>query len=228
MQNLVIRLISLAIFTIIGLATAKHIQQVANTKSLAFEDLDLWNDLRTGLSMMRNDLSQAFHVLYDDLGDENKQAILQNQRVPHTLFDGRKSEMVFTSLSHRVYYTDKRECEQTEISYFLQNRPGRKYPSLMKRESEMIDDDLYQGGGVYTLIENVTSFELQYWDEKQQRWVDDWSSDGGSYRDKFPYSVKIKIEVARISPTTQKEMRLKVETEIKIAFPNNEATVAQF
>lgn len=221
-------LLSLAIFVLIGLATTRHIQQVQQTKNLAFDDLDLYNDLRTAISMLRSDLSQAFHILYDDLGDENKQALLQNQQVAHTLFDGRKSEMVLTSLSHRVYYQGRRECEQTEISYFLQNKQGAKYPSLMKRESDIVDADLYNGGPIYTVLENVVSLEFEYWDEKASRWVQDWSSDGGAYRDHFPYSVKVKLEVARPSQTTTNELRLKLETQIKIAFPNNDLKVVQF
>lgn len=215
-------LLSLAIFTVIGIATVKHISQIANTKNLAFQDLDVYNDARAAVNLMRTDLSQAFHILYDDLGEENKAALLQNQPVPHTLFDGRKNELIFTSLSHRVYYSGRRECEQTEISYFLQRREGSKLPSLMKRESEFIDSDLYQGGSIFTLVDNVLSLEFEYWDEKTGKWVQDWSSDGGAYRDKFPMAVKVKIAIA------QGEASFKVETELKVAFPNNEQTLVQF
>ena len=216
-------LLSLAIFTIIGVATVKHIQQVQNTKNMAFEDLDMYNDARAAISLMRTDLSQAFHILYDDLGEDNKQALLQNQPAPHTLFDGRKAELIFTALSHRVYYTGKRESEQTEISYFLQRKDGARLPSLMKRESEFIDADLYQGGNVYTLLDNVALLEFEYWDEKTGKWVQDWSSDGGGYRDHFPLSVRVKIEVQQ-----DQKQRFKIESQFKVAFPNNEPTLVQF
>ena len=111
-------LLALAIFTIIAMATVRHIQQLVNTKNVAFQDLDMYNGVRAAISVMRFDIGQSFHVLYDELGAENKAAVLQNQPVAHTLFDGRKNELVFTALSHRVYYTNLRESEQTEISYF--------------------------------------------------------------------------------------------------------------
>lgn len=216
-------LLSLAIFTVIGLATVRHIQQIRNTKELAFRDLDLYSDARSAISLLRNDLGQAFHVLYEDLGEEAKQAVLQNQQIAHTIFDGRKSEIIFTALSHRNYYRGRRETDQTEISYFLQRKEKSRFPSLMKRESEMIDNNLFEGGSVYTLIDGVSSLEFQYWDDKAQRWVQDWNSDGGAYRDQFPRAVKVKIEITRDSG-----QKFTAETQIKITFPNNEQFLVQF
>ena len=216
-------LVSLAIFTVIGLATVKHIQQISNTKALAFRDLDLYSDARSALSLLRSDLGQAFHVLYDDLGDESKQAILQNQQVAHTIFDGRKSEIIFTALSHRTYYRGRRETDQTEISYFLQRKEKSRFPSLMKRESEIIDGNLFEGGSVYTLVDGVSALEFQYWDEKAQRWVQDWNSDGGAYRDQFPRSVKVKLEITR-----EGQNKFTAETQIKLTFPNNDQFLVQF
>ena len=93
----------------------------------------------------------------------------------------------------------------------------------MKRESEMIDANLFEGGAIFTLVEDVKTLEFQYWDDKAQRWVQDWNSDGGSYRDLFPKSVKIKLEVAKEGQTP-----LVIETQVKISFPNNEAFLVQF
>lgn len=216
-------LLSLAIFTLIGLATVKQIQQIQVTKNTAFEDLDLYNDVRAALSLMRNDLSQAFHIPLDDLGKGIKEAVMRNEAVPHTAFDGRAKELVFTSLSHRNFYANRRESEQTEISYFLYNSDRNGLPSLMKRESEFVDDDLFQGGALYRMIDNVQELEFSYWDDRQDRWVTDWNSDGGAYLDRFPYQVKIKITVAG-----KANQPFTVESIFKVAFPNNTPNLVQF
>ena len=131
--------------------------------------------------------------------------------------------MIFTSLAHRVYYASRRECEQTEISYFLQTRHGKNLPTLMKRESEIIDADLYNGGPIYTLLDDVISLEFQYWDDKQNKWIDDWNSDNGATRDRFPMAVKMKMVVAG-----ERNQKLTVQTEFKLAFPNNDPMTVQF
>ena len=216
-------LLALAIFTIIGITTVRTITQITNTKKIAFADLDNYNSLRSTISVIRYDLSQAFHVLRSELGEETQQALDRGLQAPHTLFDGRKNELIFTSLSHRVYYANLRECEQTEISYFLQKRRGSKYPSLVKRESEIIDSDLYQGGSVYTILDNVESLEFQYWDERSGKWQDVWNSDGGEFNDRFPLAVKMKLG---INDGSKKGLR--VQSEFKVAFPNNSNFLVQF
>jgi general secretion pathway protein J len=216
-------LLSLAIFTIIGIATVRQIQQIQTTKTAAFEDIDLFNDVRAALNLIRADLSQAFHISLDDLGAKTKASVQRNEPVPHTVFDGRGKELIFTSLSHRNYYANRRECEQTEISYFLFNQPGSKLPSLMKRESEFIDEKVFEGGQLYRLVDNVQSLEFTYYDEKQDRWVTDWNSDSGNYLDRFPLQVKLKITVAG-----NHNQPLQTEAIFKLAFPNNSPFLVQF
>jgi type II secretion system protein J len=216
-------LLALAIFTIIGLATVRQIQSIMLTKNTAFQEIDMYNGVRTAISIMGSDLSQAFHVLYDDLGADAKQAVMESTPSPHSIFDGRKNEMVFTSLSHRVYYAERKETQQTEISYFLQQRQGEALPSLMKRDSGFIDADLYKGGPIYAILDNVTQLEFQYWDEKTQKWVDDWNSDGQALRDRFPYAVKMKLAVGGA-----KNQKLQIETQFKLGDPNNTPQVVQF
>jgi type II secretion system protein J len=215
-------LLALALFSIIALASVEQIKLVRNTKVQNQEEAEIYNGLRAAINVMRNDLQQAFHISYDDLGEETQELIQKSQPVAHTLFDGRKDQLVFTALSHRNFYAGKKECEQTEISFFLQNKGKGKTASLMKRESERIDADLYQGGGIYTILNNVTSLEFQYWDEKTGNWVNDWNSDGGNTRDRFPAAVKMKIEIVG-----SRKGEMKLETSFKIAFPNNEAVLAQ-
>lgn len=216
-------LISVALFSLISIATAKQIGLIRNTKIAAFDELDMYNGIRATFSILKSDLNQAFHVRVDDLGDDIKDALVKNEKVPHTLFDGRKNEIVFTSLSHRNFYQGRRESEQTEISYFLQQRKGLKAPSLMKREADKIDGDLYKGGNVVTILDNVTSLEFTYWDDKTAKWQDAWNSDAGNFRDRFPMAVRMKIGVINA-----KNKELKLETVYKVAFPNNDPQLVKF
>jgi general secretion pathway protein J len=210
-------LLSMALFSIIALTTIKQITLIRNTKDTAFKEVDAYSNARAALDAMENDIRQAFHVLRPDLGQVAQQILSQNGQTPHTLFDGRKSELILTTLSHRNYFVGKRESEQTELSFFLQGSRQSKYSTLLKRESEIIDDNPYEGGGTYTLLENVVSLEFQYFDPKTEKWQDTWNSDSGVYLDKFPPSVKIKLVVASSSGKN-----LTVETQFKISFPNNE------
>ena len=216
-------LISLAIFALIGLATVQQINQIQSTKSSALSDVDLFNDVRSALSMMRNDLALAFHIPFEDLGPGARAAVARGVAIPRTIFDGREQEMVLTSLSHRNFYEDRRESDQTEISYFLHTQTGAPLSSLMKRESELIDADPFQGGTIIRLLDGVESIKFEYWEERQQRWVSDWNSEGGSTFDRFPLQVRVSIAVAG-----QKQEVLEVVNSFKISFPNNKTPLVQF
>jgi len=216
-------LLALALFSIIAIASVEQITLVRNTKVQAQEEGELYNGLRAAITLMKNDFQQAFHVQYDDLSQLAQETIQRAQPIAHTLFDGRKNQIVFTSLSHRNFYANRRESDQAEISFFLQPKPGAKLPSLMKRESGKIDDDMYAGGGIYTILDNVSDLQFQFWDEKIEKWVDDWNSDGGTTRDRFPYAIKMKVSVQNA-----KNKELKVETSFKVAFANNEPFLTQF
>lgn len=216
-------LLSVAVFSLISIATAKQISLIRNTKVVAFEELDMYNNIRAAFSILKTDLNQAFHVQLADLNEDTRTSLTRNEKVPHSLFDGRKNEIVFTALSHRNYYQGRRECEQTEISYFLQQRRGVKGQSLMKRESDKLDGDLYKGGSVYTVMDGISNLEFTYWDDKTAKWQDAWNSDQGTYRDKFPMAIRMKVGV--INP---KNKELKFESVFKVAFPNNEAALVKF
>lgn len=216
-------LLSLALFSLIALATINQITMIRNTKDSAFIDIDAYSNTRAAINAMENDLRQAFHVLTKDLGEDAQQSLSQAGSVAHTLFDGRKSEIIFTSLSHRNYFIGKRESEQTEISFFLQGSKNSNYSTLLKREAELIDDNLYEGGGVYTLLENVVSLEFQYFDPKTEKWQDSWNSDSGNFRDKFPPAIKMKLVTA-----SGKGKPITVETQFKVSLPNNDPLLVQF
>lgn len=216
-------LLSLALFSIIALTTIKQITLIRNTKDAAFRDIDAYSNARAALNAMETDIRQAFHILLVDLGTFAATRLSRNIPVAHTLIDGKKSELVLTTLSHRNYFTENRESEQTEISFQLQNSKTSKYSTLVKREAELIDEKPYEGGKTYTLLENVVSLEFKYFDPKSGKWQDAWNSDEGAFRDKFPTSIKILVEVAG-----ERSKPIKVETSFKVSFPNNEPILVTF
>jgi general secretion pathway protein J len=211
-------LLALTIFSIIALATSQQINVIRNTKETALGQIEQLTGMRSALAVIRDDLSQSFHIRYNDLGQFLRPRVEKGEAVPHTIFDGRKNQLIFTSLSHRNYYAGRKDSEQTEISYFLENQKGSDKNTLFKRESPLIDGNLFEGGTVYTLLENVTRLEFQFWDDKLSKWGDDWNSDAGTTRDIFPRAIKILV-----SAWDEKQKReITAETSFKVAFPNNQ------
>jgi general secretion pathway protein J len=210
-------LLALAIFSLIALTTSNQINVIRNTKDTAMKQIEQFDALRSAVAIIRNDLSQTFHKRYSDLGETLQTALARGEPVPHTLFDGRRNQIIFTSLSHRSFYANRKDGLQTEISYFLESSRGSNESTLLKRESPLIDGNLFEGGSIYTILEGVTRLEFKFWDDKLSRWTEDWNSDAGVTRDLFPKAVKLLI--ATWDPKLNKE--ISIETAFKISFPNN-------
>lgn len=210
-------LLALAIFSLIALTTSNQINVIRNTKDTALGQIEQFDAMRSAIAVIRQDLGQSFHKRYSALGSVIQNKVSRGEPAPHTLFDGRKNQLIFTSLSHRNYYATRNDGQQAEISYFLQDAGKSGAATLMKRESPIIDGNLFEGGSLYTLLEGVTQLEFKFWDDKLSKWTEDWNSDAGVTRDLFPKAISILI--ATWDPKQGKEV--KVQSSFKIAFPNN-------
>lgn len=209
-------LLALAIFSLIALTTSHQINVIRNTKDTALGQIEQFDAMRSAVAIMRQDLQQAFHKRRVDLGQEIQNELARGAPAPHTLFDGRKNQLIFTSLSHRNYYATRPDGQQAEISYFLEET-GNNRSALMKRESSLIDSELFEGGRVFRLLEGVTQLEFQFWDEKLSKWTGDWNSDAGITKDIFPLAIKMLL--ATWDNKLNREVKL--ETTFKLSFPNN-------
>jgi len=211
-------LLALAIFSLIALTTSHQINVIRITKEAALNQIEQFDAMRSAIAIVRNDIAQSFHKRYNDFGPQFALRLSRGDQVPHTLFDGRKNQLIFTTLSHRNFYIDRKDGQQTEISYFLEDRANSNQKALMKRESPLIDGNLFEGGTIYSLLENVTQLEFQFWDDKLSKWTDDWNSDAGVTRDLFPKAIKLKIA----SWDEKQGKEIEIETSFKVSFPNNQ------
>ena len=211
-------LLALAIFSLIALTTSHQINVIRITKEAALNQIEQFDAMRSAIAILRNDIAQSFHKRYNDFGPQFALRLSRGDQVPHTLFDGRKNQLIFTTLSHRNFYIDRKDGQQTEISYFLEDRANSNQKALMKRESPLIDGNLFEGGTIYSLLENVPQLEFQFWDDKLSKWTDDWNSDAGVTRDLFPKAIKVKIA----SWDAKQGKEIEIETSFKVSFPNNQ------
>jgi prepilin-type N-terminal cleavage/methylation domain-containing protein len=136
----------------------------------------------------------------------------ENASHPRTMFvaksGSRVPEISFSTLNHRVLWSDANESEQTVITYLAHDskeHPGevdwirgeRRRPSNEPPEDEPAEYDV--------LVRNVEKVELEFWNWKNEEWQDTWDttqSDG--QRGWLPSRVKITITVKSADGTDLK------------------------
>jgi prepilin-type N-terminal cleavage/methylation domain-containing protein len=124
-----------------------------------------------------------------------------------TAFVGKRDEVHFTSLAYVRTKRNEKTSDQCEIAYFVRNArrrsgDGRLRKELVRREDSTLDDDVEDGGVIYTLIDNVESVKFEFWQDGSEgdeegggKWVKDWDSRNFDQKGMLPSRVRISIEV---------------------------------
>jgi prepilin-type N-terminal cleavage/methylation domain-containing protein len=121
---------------------------------------------------------------------------------------GRDDEVSFTSFAHVRSIAGERASQHAEIEYFTDrvrdSRTGELVLSLMRREDTSLDDDITDGGTIYTMIPSIESVEFEYWDPgpveigtmeemAQGRWQDSWDTTKSEHAGRLPTRVRITV-----------------------------------
>lgn len=144
-------------------------------------------------------------------GDEDSSASAQNQRLREPVqfgMIGREDEVSFTSFAHIRSIEGEKASQHAEISYFTERRrdreTGRFVTSLMRREDTTLDDDITDGGKIYTMIPDLESVQFEYWDPgpvevgtmeemAEGDWKDSWDTTKSEFAGRLPTRVRITV-----------------------------------
>lgn len=158
------------------------------------------------------EIDSADERLQDALASSIEKQLDQQKARSHyyeTAFVGKGQEVTFTSMAHTRTRAGERSSEQCEISYFVRTsrrrqKDGRLVRELVRREDTTLDDDIEDGGVIYTLIDEVEDVKFEYWKQGKEgdledggRWVDAWDSRKAEYRGTLPRRVRMTITVPR-------------------------------
>jgi general secretion pathway protein J len=152
------------------------------------------HEIRMALGRVVADFEAAY------LSQNEERPDLTNPRTMMIVKSGSKvPEIRFSTLGHRVLWSDANESEQTVISYLpLASRetPGtvdwvraeRRRPSNKPVEEEPAEYDV--------LVRNIEKVEIELWNYKTLEWLDTWDttqSDG--QKDMLPSRARITVTV---------------------------------
>ena len=89
---------------------------------------------------------------------------------------------------------DAKESDQALLEYTVEPDPERSGKlALFRREKVHLDEDPDRGGNKELVLQNVTGFDVQYWDWTKQEWVNDWVSSSVERQGTLPTRVKLRL-----------------------------------
>ena len=204
--------VSLFLFGI-SLATFTAIRATTETKKTIDLRSEILQSGRAVLSLFSRDIRNVYFVDATDLGwnppetKTREQWIEEGKKeneiteemttppppkpVPITLFQGNANELLFSSRTHQRLSADTPENIEHFVRYRLDS------DSLIREETyrainkeDISEDDQWRD---FTVIESVNNFDLEYYDDKTERWTNEWDTNSSSHLDRLPKAVKIKL-----------------------------------
>lgn len=91
------------------------------------------------------------------------------------------STLDLTTFTHRRLRRGTHEGDACEVGYRVEQSRGEGGAlgggtDLLRRESPRLDPDPLRGGTVDVLIPGIRQFELRFWDDAQERWIETWDT----------------------------------------------------
>lgn len=172
---------------------------------------------RVAMARMTRDLRSAFLSLHVNQ-DQRAAAVI-------TAFKGRSgtggAQLDFTTFTHRRLRRNTHEGDACEVGYRLADHRGNddvRGMDLLRRESPRLDAEPDRGGVSDVLLTGVTTFEVRYFDEASEQWVDGWDTTQASGQPgRLPQRVRLTLAVEE--GPQREERRYSTETALYITRP---------
>jgi general secretion pathway protein J len=183
-------MVAVLIIGMIGTLTYGVFGNTLTVRDRAMEVGLRYHEVRQGMKRMSREISMAYLSRHYNCQDRRTTTIFQKKE------SGGSDSLLFSSFSHIKMREDANESDQNIIHYFVEQDPkDRTVKSLMRREKNRIDDEPERGGKVQVLIPNIKELKFEFYNEKQDDWVDDWDTEHSDNRQQLPLYVKITVEV---------------------------------
>ncbi|MCX4242954.1 type II secretion system protein GspJ [Paraliomyxa miuraensis] len=191
-------MVSLAVLAMLMISVWSSFKGTLRAMEVSEQIQDRYAIVRNGMLRMETELSMAYLSL-------NQIEAAINFSKYYTLFEGRdefdSDSVTFSAFAHLRMRKDANESDQSVIQYFLGSDPEDKSRThLYRRESRRLTgdrpEDMERFFPAYVLVEDVVSFDVQYWDPTKIEWVDEWRTTANDYQpNRLPTRVKIKLGV---------------------------------
>lgn len=155
-------------------------------------DDEYWQGVRVAMNRIAREVSEAF--ISDDYDPTRYRTDDPSGRPTFFLIDdgGDQDKLAFTAFVNRRLFLDEKASDQAIVEYSL-DRDEDGQTDLYRRQKNIIDEDWDRGGEKDVLLENVSKFDVEWWDPDEQQWETDWDTHRSEQHDRIPSRIKITI-----------------------------------
>ncbi|MCM8764141.1 MAG: type II secretion system protein GspJ [Candidatus Omnitrophica bacterium] len=186
-------MIAISILAIIATMIWTSFAQTTRNRQFIERSLDRYHQVTVAFEKITSDLSMA-HISRNIYQGEKKSVSTEPG------FIGKNEDpdrLDFTTFSHIRRYLDSKEGDRCEVGYRVEedkNHPGKF--NLIRRESATVDEDPLRGGKSSILVEDVTAFDIEYYDPLMDKWEKDWDTTQATGKPgRLPLQIRIYLKI---------------------------------
>lgn len=159
-------MVATVLMALMGILLMTSINTSVNAKDSVEHISQRFQDVRQAMSRMSREISMAYLSKHVFLADP----------VVVTQFKGYKDRLFFSAFGYSVHQKDAKESDQQVIGFYLApDKNGQM--SLMRRVQANLNLDVESGGRAQVLCPNVTKLSFSYFDDKLNKWDEQWIAD---------------------------------------------------
>jgi len=209
-------LIAMGLLSLIGATLYGAIGNSIDAKEQIEQLSDRYDEVRIALNRMAYELSMAYLSDHYSREERRSKTLFREDR------QGGGDRLIFTSFSHVRRVRDARESDQNVLTYWVDSdpeNPGQN--ALLRKEKPRIDertgDDLLEEDAhTDVLCSNVRNLVIDYWNETDKEWQEEWDSDSLENANKLPPRVRVRLTVVG---ENGREQTFETQAEIMLRVP---------
>lgn len=210
-------MVATVLMALMGILLMTSINTSVNAKENVEHISQRFQDVRQAMARMSREISMAYLSKHIYLPDP----------VVATQFKGYKDRLYFSAFGHSVHQRDAKESDEQVLGFYLApDKHGQQ--SLMRRMQPNLNLDVEIGGRAQVLCSNVTKLSFQYFDNKMNKWDEQWivdpTNERGSAPTPTPKAEDEKEGEAKAPVNTPKSWRLPSFVKISMTVDMGEGT----
>lgn len=159
-------MVATVLMALMGILLMTSLNTSVNAKENVEHISQRFQDVRQAMSRMSREISMAYLSKHVFLADP----------IVVTQFKGYKDRLYFSAFGHSVHQKDAKESDEQVIGFYLApDKNGQM--SLMRRMQANLNLDVETGGRAQVLCPNVTKLSFSYFDDKLNKWDEQWIAD---------------------------------------------------
>lgn len=188
-------IVATSVFAMMGLMLLTAFTHTGRMRDRLSARMDRDHQARTAIQRLSRDLRGAFLSAHTNGANPGQNAVL-------TAFVAREGlngdQLELTAFTHRRLRRGAHEGDACEVGYRVTERRNaqRTTYDLMRRATTRIDNDPQRGGTLDVLAQDVGLFDLKFFDETTNQWIENWSTMSPTGQPaRLPQRVRIILEL---------------------------------